>query len=219
MKKLFLFVLLLVVVASLGACASPTAAPAEVKDPTIALNRVEVQPYFAPPWPEWPAAIPSATPPPAGTPTPVYVPANPASPNVPMVLNFVWDINNPNDVVVSLDQLKFTVEFEAAPTKPGEYFAVASGIFSDKQSIPAKTTNQLRTVVTLNGAVIGGNLAVTSGQRLKDLGLTSTTGIIKDWWTNAGDAGKFGIKATTGTADMTIGSAKKVITFSGKFPK
>lgn len=218
MKKTFLFVLLLVAL-GLSACASATPAPTELKDPTITLNRVEVQPYFAPPWPDWPAAIPSATPPPAGTPTAVYVPANPASPNVPMVLNFIWDINNPNDVPVTLDQMKFTVEFEAAPSKPGEYFAVSSGIFSDKQSIPGKTTNQLRTVVTLNGAVIGGNLAVTSGQRLKDLGIASTAPIIRDWWTNAGDAGKFGIKATAGTADLTLGATKKVVTFTGKFPK
>lgn len=216
--KRFLVLVVLLVAVGLSACASPTPAATEVKSPTVTLNRVEVQPYFAPPWPDWPAAIPSATPPPAGTPTPVYVPANPASPNVPMVLNFVWDITNPNDVPVTLEQLKFSVEFEAAPTKPGEYFAVTSGVFSEKQSVPAKTTNQLRTVVTLNGAVIGGNLAVTSGQRLSALGIASTAPIIKDWWNTVPD-GKFGIKASAGTADFNISGKTQVVTFEGKFPK
>jgi len=218
MKKAVLFVLLLVVVAGLSACASAAPAPTELKNPTITLNRVEVQPYFAPPWPEWPAAIPSATPPPAGTPTPAYVPANPASPNVPMVLNFIWDINNPNDVPVTLQQMKFTVEFEAAPSKPGEYFAVQSPLVSDKLSIPAQTTNQLRVVTVLNGANLTGNLLVTNGQRLAAMGISNPAQFIRDWWNTVPD-GKFGIKATAGTADFNFGGKTQVVTFDGKFPK
>lgn len=217
MKKAILFGLLLVAIV-LSACASPTPAATEVKSPTVTLNRVEVQPYFAPPWPDWPAAIPSATPPPAGTPTPAYVPANPASPNVAMVLNFVWDINNPNDVPVTLEQMKFTVEFEAAPSKPGEFFAVQSPVVSDKLSVPAKTTNQLRVVTVLNGANLTGMLLVTSGQRLVALGITNPAPLIRDWWTNIPD-GKFGIKASAGTADFNIGGKTQVVTFTGKFPK
>ena len=217
MSKRLLFVLVLVALA-VSACATATPVPTELKNPTITLNKVEVQPYFAPPWPEWPAAIPTATPPPAGTPTPAYVPANPASPNVPMVLNFVWDINNPNDVPVTLEQMKFTVEFEAAPSKAGEYFAVQSPLVAEKQSIPAKTTNQLRVVTVLNGANLTGNLLVTNGQRLTALGIANPAGLIRDWWNTVPD-GKFGIKATAGTADFKVGGKTQVVTFEGKFPK
>jgi len=217
MKKILWFVVLLAAL-TVSACATAAPAPTELKNPTITLNTVQVQNYFAPPWPAWPAPIPSSTPPPAGTPTPVYVPANPASPNVPMVLAFVWDINNPNDVAVTLDQMKFTVEFEAAPSKPGEYFAVQSPMVYEKQTIPAKTTNQLRVVVVLNAALLPGNLLVTNGQRLTALGLTDTNSVIRDWWNNVPDS-KFGIKASQGTADFSGGGAKKIVTFDGKFPK
>lgn len=216
MKKVCLFSLLLVALV-LGACSPATPAATELKNPTITLNQVQVQNYFAPPWPAWPAAVPTPTAPPAGTPTAVYVPAFPASPSVPMVLAFVWDINNPNDSTVTLEQMKFTVEFEAAPSKPGEYFALATPMVYEKQSIPGKATNQIRAVVVLDSAVVPGNLAVTSGQRLGALKLTGAT-LVKDWWTNVPDS-KFGIKASAGTADMTVGGAKKVITFEGKFPQ
>ncbi len=215
MKKVFLFVLLLVAL-MLSACSPATPAATEVKNPTITLNQVQVQNYFAPPWAGWPGAISTPTPPPAGTPAAQYVPF-PGAISVPMVLAFVWDINNPNDVPVTLEQMKFTVEFEAAPSKAGEYFALATPIVYEKQSIPAKTTNQIRAVVVLDSAVVPGNLAVTSGQRLGALKLAGAT-LVKDWWTNVPDS-KFGIKATAGTADITVGGAKKVVTFEGKFPK
>ncbi len=208
-------VMVLLVALVLSACASPTPAPTELKPPTITLNQVQVQSYFPPPWSTWPGAIPTPTPPPAGTPAAQYVPF-PGSISVPLVLGFVWDINNPNDAPVTIEQMKFTVEFEAAPSKPGEFFALATPIVYEKQTVPGKTTNQVRAVVVLDAAVVPGNLAVTSGQRLAALGVTGAT-LIKDWWTTIGDF-KFGIRATGGTADVIMGGAKKVVTFEGKFP-
>jgi len=141
----------------------------------------------------------------------------PGTISVPLVLAFVWDVNNPNDSSVTLEQMKFTVEFEAAPSKPGEYFALNTPIVYEKQTVPGKSTNQVRVVVVFDSAVIPGNLAVTSGQRMSALGLSSTT-LIRDWWTNIGDF-KFGIRASGGTADLVLGSTTKVISFQGKFPK
>ena len=214
MKKVLFFVVLLAALA-VSACSTAPAA-ADLKDPTITLNQVQVQNYFAPPWAGWPGAVPTPTPPPAGTPAAQYVPF-PGTISVPMVLAFIWDINNPNDVPVTVEQMKFTVQFEAAPSKPGEYFALATPMVYEKQSIPGKTTNQVRTVVVLDSAVVPGNLAVTSGQRLNALKLSGAT-LVKDWWTSVPDS-KFGIQATNGTADVTMGSTKKVVTFEGKFPK
>lgn len=216
MKKVFLFGLLLVAVVALSACASATPAATELKDPTITLNTVQVQGYFAPPWAGWPGAVPTPTPNPSVI-TPTQYIAFPGTISVPLVVAFVWDVNNPNDATITLDQMKFTVEFEAAPSKPGEYFALATPMVYEKQSIPGKATNQIRSVVVLDSAVVPGNLAVTSGQRLGSLGLSGAT-LVKDWWTNIPDS-KFGIKATAGTADVTMGATKKVVTFTGKFPK
>jgi hypothetical protein len=213
--KRFFFLILLGLIIGLTACATATPVTTELKNPTIVLNKVEVQSYFPAPWAGWPGAVPTPTPPPAGTPAAQYVPF-PGTISVPLVLGFVWDINNPNDAPVTLDQMKFTVEFEAAPSKAGEYFALATPIVYEKQTIPSKTTNQVRAVVVLDSAVVPGNLAVTSGQRLGALGLSGAT-LVRDWWANIGDF-KFGIKATGGTADMTVGGAKKVVTFDGKFP-
>ena len=216
MKKTLVLLVLLLAVA-LSACGSPTPAPAPLQNPTITLNQVQVQSYFPAPWAGWPGGVPTPTPPPAGTPAAQYVPF-PGTISVPMVLGFVFDVNNPNDSPVVLERMQFTVEFEAAPSKAGEYFALATPIVYEKQTIPAKTTNQVRAVVVLDSAAMPGNLLVTSGQRINALGL-SYTKLMQDWWANVGDLGKFGIKATGGTADMTVGGAKKVITFDGKFPK
>ena len=190
--------------------------PAEFKDPTVKLNRVEVQSYFAPPWAGWPGPVPTPTPPPAGTPAAQYVPF-PGAISVPLVLAFVWDITNTNDQSVTLEQMKFTVEFEAAPMKPNEYFALATPIAYEKQTIPPRTTNQVRVVTTLDSAIVPGNLAVTSGQRLGALQLTGPQ-LVQNWWTNIGDF-KFGIRLSAGTADFkpAVGAAK-IVTFDGKFP-
>ena len=216
MKKFLLLSVLLVAVVLSACAAPPPAAPTELKNPTLKLARVEVASYFAAPWAGWPAAVPTPTPPPAPTPAAQYVPF-PGAISVPLMLAFVWDIENPNDAVVTLEQMKFTVEFEAAPSAANEYFALATPIVYEKQSIPGKATNQVRATVVLDSTVVPGNLAVTSGQRLGALKLAGAT-LVKDWWADIGDF-KFGIKATAGTADFAMGGKKQIVTFDGKFPK
>jgi hypothetical protein len=199
----------------LAACDMGAPVATEFKDPTVKLNRVEVQSYFEPPWAGWPAAPAAPTPNPAVVTPTQYIPF-PAAIRVPMILAFVWDITNPNDENVSLEQLRFTVEFEAAPSKPGEYFAMNTPIVYEKQAIPAKATNQVRVIAVMDSTVIPGNLAVTSGQRMKDLGLNATK-LIQDWWANVGDF-KFGIKASAGNAAFKTASGQsKIVPFDGKF--
>ena len=214
MQKIFLLTLVLIALV-LGACA-PAQTSADFKEPTVTLKQVIVQNYYAPPWAGWPGAVPTPTPPPAGTPAALYVPF-PGAISVPMVLAFVFDVNNPNDQAVTLDRLQFDVAFEAAPQKPGEFFNVQHPISDDRQTIPGKATNQIRVVTAIDSVVVPGNLAVTSGQRLGALGLSGAT-LVQNWWTNAPDM-KFGIKVAGGTADFTSGSTRKVGTFEGKFPK
>ncbi len=214
MHKLIPFLLVLFI---LSACDTAAPATGEMQSPTVKLVRVEVQSYFAPPWAGWPAPPPTPTAPPAGTPAAQYIPFPGAVP-VPMVLAFIWDINNPNDQPVMLDNMKFTVEFEAAPQKPNEFFPLNTVIVQDKQSVPAHATNQLRTTAVLDSSIVPGNLAVTSGQRLNALGITNTAALVQNWWTNIGDF-KFAVRATQGTADFKSQTGQtKVVTFDGKFP-
>jgi hypothetical protein len=203
-NRLLALVLFAAVVVALVGCA-PTAAPTELRAPVVKLARVEVGSYFPVPWKEWPAQPPTPTPP-----IPVTV-------RVPLNLAFVYDIENPNDVAVTLDQLKFTVELEAAPAAPGEYFALATPNVYERQSIPAKTTNSLRVNVVIDSAVVPGTLTVAYGQRLAEKKL-SATALVSSWWDGIQDF-KYGIKVTGGTADFASGSMKKLVTFEGKWPK
>ncbi len=215
MRKI-LWLAILLVALLLGACAPSQQPSGELKDPTVALKQVIVLNYYAPPWAGWPAAPPTPTPNPSVITATQYIPF-PGAISVPLVLAFVFDINNPNDQAVTLERLQFDMAFEAAPQKPGEFFNLQHPIADDRQTIPGKTTNQIRVVTTIDSAVVPGNLAVTSGQRLGALGLSGAT-LVQNWWTNIPDM-KFGIKATNGTADFSSAATRKVITFEGKFPK
>lgn len=200
----------------LGACSVGQAPSGAFNAPGVTLRQVIVQNYYAPPWAGWPAAPPSPTPPPAPTPAALYVPF-PGAISVPLVLAFVFDVNNPNDQPVTLERLQFDMAFEAAPMKPGEYFTLNHPIADERQTIPGKTTNQVRVVSAIDSAVVPGNLAVTSGQRLGTLGLTGAA-LVQNWWTNIPDM-KFGIKVAGGTADFSSGTAKQVVPFEGKYPR
>lgn len=215
MQRTILFVFLFAAL-MLAAC-TPAQPPAgDLKDPTVALRQVIVQNYYAPPWVGWPAAPPTPTPNPSVITPTVYIPF-PGTISVPIVLAFVFDVNNPNDQPVTLERLQFDMAFEAAPMKPGEYFNLNHPIADDRQTIPGKATNQVRVVTAIDSAVVPGNLAVTSGQRLGALGLSGAT-LVQNWWTNIPDM-KFGIKVSGGTADFASGTTKKLVTFEGKFPK
>ncbi len=201
-KFLFLALVLALVLGTVG-CGQQATGP--LAAPKVELKRVELASNFDVPWAGWPATPP--------TPTPFALPAG-TTIRVPLILGFIFDVSNSNDATVTLDQIKFTVEFEAAPN---EYFALNTPIAYERMSIPAKTTNQYRVTVIMDSAVVPGNLAVTSGARMSALKL-SGTGLVQKWWTEIGDF-KYGIKATGGTADFSSASGKLMATFEGKFPK
>src|SRR5574341_1306796 len=147
----------------------------------------------------------------APTPTPQV----PVAVRVPLNLAFVFDLENPNDVAVTLDQMKFTVELEAKPDAPGEYFALASPNVYDRQSIAAKSTSTLRVIVVLDSAIVPATLTVAYGQRMAEKKLNANN-LVNFWWDKIQDFG-YGIKVTGGTADF--GPAKQLVTFEGKWPK
>lgn len=202
-KRLFAFTFLMVLMLALFGCAPTAPVPTQVKPPAVTLARVEVASYFPVPWKEWPAQPP--------TPTPQV----PVAVRVPLNLAFVFNLENPNDVAVTLDQMKFTVELEAKPDAPGEYFALASPNVYDRQSIAAKSTNTLRVNVVLDSAIVPATLTVAYGQRMAEKKLNANS-LVNFWWDKIQDFG-YGIKVTGGTADF--GPAKQLVTFEGKWPK
>ena len=179
-----LVVLCLVPLALVG-CATMPGAGGTAQPPQVKLERVEVASYF-------PYAAPPA--------------------RVPLVLAFVYNVSNPNDFPVALEELKFTVSFEA---KPGEYFALNTPTVYETMYIPGKTSNELRVIAVFDSLIAPGNLAVTSGQRVLALGLKPAD-VVKGWWEKIGDF-SFGVKVSEGVA--IFNGASMVVPFEDSFPK
>ena len=183
-EKGVLGILCLVTLALVG-CATMPGAGGAPQPPQVKLERVEVASYF-------PYAAPPA--------------------RVPLVLAFVYKVSNPNDAPVALEEMKFTVSFEA---KPGEYFALNTPTVYETMYIPGKTSNELRVIAVLDSLIAPGNLAVTSGQRVLALGLKPGD-VVKEWWEKIGDF-SFGVKVSEGVA--IFNGASIVVPFEDTFPK
>jgi len=184
------------------ACTQAPAPSPALQNPTIDLDHVEVASYF--PWP--------APPPTVGPETPT--PAPPPPTRVPLVLAFVFNIANPNPYPVIMKDLQFTVEFEAAPN---EFFQVGNPFAHEDMSIPANTTNQLRVTMVLDSLVAPGNLAVTSGFHLQELGL-SAGAVVQKWWETVGDF-DYKIKVSGGSAVFESAEGDTVVGFEGLYPE
>jgi hypothetical protein len=169
-------------------CATMEAAPSSIAaPPQVKLDRVEVASYF-------PYAAPPA--------------------RVPLVLAFVFNVTNPNDHAVTLEELRFAYGFEA---KPGQFFTLNSPAVYDLQSIPAKATNQVRVVSVLDSAIVPSTLAVTQGFKMQELG-TKAPELVKTWWETIGDFG-YAIRVSEGVATFTAGKASTIVTFQDTFKK
>jgi hypothetical protein len=169
-------------------CATMEAAPSSIAaSPQVKLDRVEVASYFP------------YAPPPA---------------RVPLVLAFVFNVTNPNDHVVTLEELRFAYGFEA---RPGQFFTLNSPAVYDLQSIPAKTTNQLRVVSVLDSAIVPSTLSVTQGFKMQELGVKAPD-LVKTWWEAIGDF-SYAIRVSEGVATFTAGKASTIVTFQETFKK
>ena len=108
----------------MGGCKPGLLPTDEAGKPKITLDRVEVMSYF--PWADLPA-------------------------RTPMALGFVFNINNPSVYNIMLDNIKFTVSFEAAP---GNYIEIATPTYYDRIYFPPKTTSQYRIVSVMDSATM-----------------------------------------------------------------
>jgi hypothetical protein len=159
----------------------------EAGRPKIALDRVEVMSYF--PWVDLPA-------------------------RTPLALGFVFNINNPSGYNIMLDNIKFTVSFEAARDK---YIEIATPTYYDRIYFPPDTTSQYRIVSVMDSGTIRLTLLVAQAPKIQELGLNPAD-LIKNWYAKVGDFG-FGIKVSEGMAVFSTEKGDVFVPFEGKFPK
>ncbi|MBA4394291.1 MAG: hypothetical protein C0407_12140 [Desulfobacca sp.] len=127
----------------------------------------------------------------------------------PLVLAFVYSIQNPNSTNIMLDNLKFTVAFEG--------FELNTLTNFDNSYIPAKKTNTLRVNGTFSYDAANGALMVAYGHRLVEMNVKSGD-LLKKWWEGIAD---FTFPITVnGTATFEGPDGKNIIVpFEGTFPE
>lgn len=126
----------------------------------------------------------------------------------PLVLSFVYSIQNPNTFKIMLDDLKFTVAFEG--------FELNTLTFFDDNYIPGKTTDYLRFNGTFDYNTANLALLVTSGHRLQEMNVKSAD-LLKKWWEGISD---FNFPITVNGAGNFEGPDGKmiVVPFEATFP-
>src|SRR4030042_4184811 len=126
----------------------------------------------------------------------------------PLVLSFVYSVQNPNNFKIMLDDLKFTVAFEE--------FELNTLTFFDDNYIPAKTTDYMRFNGTFDYNTANLSLLVTGGFKLQEMNIKSGD-LLKKWWEGISD---FTFPITVnGTATFVGPNGKNIIVpFEGTFP-
>jgi hypothetical protein len=155
--------------------------------PKVTLDRVEVQSYF--PWADLPA-------------------------RTPMVLGFLFNIENPSGYKILLENFKFAVSFEAAPDK---YIEIAIPTYYDQIYFAPNTKNQYRVVSVMDSMTMNLTLLVAQAPKIQALNLKPAD-VIKNWYTKIGDFG-FSIMVGEGQATFSTEKGDIIVPFEGKFPK
>jgi hypothetical protein len=189
MRRLLIFLsLVALAVWGITACKPGLLPTDEAGKPKITLERVEVMSYF--PWVDLPA-------------------------RTPLALGFVFNVNNPSGYNIMLDNIKFTVSFEAAPDK---YIEIATPTYYDRIYFPPNTTSQYRIVSIMDSVTIRLTLLVAQAPKIQALNLKPDD-VIKNWYSKIGDLFGFGIKISEGMAVFNTEKGDIFVPFEGKFPK
>jgi hypothetical protein len=188
MRKYFLIhIIILSILIFLFYGCKPGLIPTEdAGKPRVTLERVEVMSYF--PWTDLPA-------------------------RTPLALGFVFNIHNPSGYNVMLDNIKFTVSFEAPQNK---YIEIATPTYYDRIFFPPNTTNQYRIVSIIDSATIRLTLLVAQAPKIQELKLNPND-LIKSWYSKIGDFG-FKIKVSEGMAVFSSEKGDIFVPFEGIFP-
>jgi hypothetical protein len=194
-KTIVLFCLATLVAAAFftGCAGMQKASESNFKDPVISLSHVEVQKY----WGWW--YYSNKVKPTKGT---------AGDYGAPLVLAYIWDIQNPNSYPVELKEFRFTVGFEE--------FDLDTVILLDSMWIPAGQTNQLRAISIFDGRSALLSLLVTGGFKLKEKG-QSPWDALEKYWTGVPDF-SFPVHANQGNALFGADGVTRGISFKATFP-
>ena len=126
----------------------------------------------------------------------------------PLDLAFIFNIKNPNEFPVKMENLKFTIAFEE--------FDLNTVASTDTMWIPAGKTNQVRVHAHFDVRQSLLSLLVTGGFQLKAKG-TNAWDQLEKWWTGIPEyAVPIYVKA--GSAVFKADDLTQVITFKASFP-
>ena len=126
----------------------------------------------------------------------------------PMMLAFIFQIENPNPYPVKMEELKFTVLFDD--------FEVNTVGSTEAQWIPAGKTNQLRVPAMFDTRQTLLTLLLPGAMKLKEKGISPWDALEK-WWTGAPDA-SFPIGVSGGAAVFKAGDITDVVAFEATYP-
>ncbi len=161
-------------------------AKGSVVAPVISLDRVEVQNYFG----FWHGTKEKPK----------------AKGYCPIVWAYVFNISNPNSIPVQMDGMKFTYAFDG--------YNITTPQYTNTMWIPPGKTSQVRVVSLITTGAIAGNLAVTSGFKMKEKG-DSAGKLLKKWWSQAPDM-SYPI-TVQGSANFNYEGGSITSVFQGKF--
>ena len=174
-----------------GMMAKPTAK--NFKSPVVTLSHVEVPQYWG--WWFFSSKIKPAK-------------GKAGNYGAPLVLAYIFEIQNPNDFPILMEEFKFTVGLED--------FDVNTVMFTDPMWIPAGKTNTVRAHSIMDARQTQLSLLVTGGFKLKAQG-KSFWDKLEKWWTGIPDF-SFPVHARQGSAIFSAGGVVKSTTFNATFP-
>jgi hypothetical protein len=196
-KKYMMLTCLSVLMAAffLSGCAGMQAKPSEAnfQPPTVTLSHVEV-PYY----------------------TGYYYIANnvevtkgdKGNYGAPMMMAFIFEIENPNKFPVILDGFSFSVLFED--------FEVNTVMSPETMWVPAGMTNQLRVPAMFDTRQTLLTLLLPGAYQIKEKGV-SPWDLLDKWWKGAPDF-SFPVSVDGGSAVFNAGGIVKVVPFEAVFP-
>ena len=127
----------------------------------------------------------------------------------PLELAFIFNIENPNEYPVEMENLSFTIAFEA--------FDLNTVSSTETMWIPAGKTNQLRVNAHFDVRQSLLSLLVTGGFKLKEKG-TNAWAQLEKWWTEIPQY-SVPVHVKGGSAVFKADGLTQVATFEGTFPE
>ena len=195
-KKIFCIAVgVFFVSAGLMGCAGMMSKPTEsnFKNPVVTLDAMEVAHVFG----YWYFA--SSVAPTKGKPDNV---------GAPLDLAFIFNVENPNDFAIRMENLKFTVAFEE--------FDLNTVSTDAAQWIPAGKTNQVRVHAHFDVRQSLLSLLVTGGFKLKEQD-TNAWAALEKWWTKIPEY-EVPVHVKDGSAVFKADGITKVSSFKATFP-